>query len=424
MIQIISEQLEEKLLKICGRSELTLDRPEAKIVSRIIKDVRKRGDRAVCDYTRKFDHANIKELRVDPLEIKLAHQQMDPVVLKSIRKAIKNISLYHVRQIPKSWMVTAGKKSKLGLRYSPVSSAGVYVPGGRAVLVSSLLMNVIPAKLSGVSRICVATPPNRDGKIHSAVLAAAYELGIQDIYLCGGAQAIAALAYGTETIPKVDMIVGPGNIFVTLAKKLVYGLVGIDKLAGPSDSLIAADESANPKFIAADMITQAEHDPLASSMVICTTANLANRIKKELVKQVESLPRQEIIKRSFHSYGAVIVAEREKMPRLIDLVAPEHLQVMLKDPEEIVEKINNAGAIFIGNYSPEALGDYLAGPNHVLPTGGTARFSSPLGVMDFIKASSIINYSKEDLRSVQKDIDILTGIEGLQGHNNSVKIRF
>jgi histidinol dehydrogenase len=286
-------------------------------------------------------------------------------------------------------------------------------------------MNVIPAKIAGVERVCIVTPPDKDGNINSLVLAAAWELGIDEVYCCGGAQAIAALAYGTETIGRVDMIAGPGNIFMTLAKKLLYGIVGIDKLAGPSDSLILADETADPEFAAADMITQAEHDPQASSILICNDKKLAEKIKSAVVRQVNKLERKETVKSSFTDNGLIIVIKNnEDFISLTNMIAPEHLQIMTKHPEVIMNAVENAGAIFLGAYSPEVLGDYLAGPNHVLPTGGTARFASPLSVDDFIKKSSIIKYDKSDLKKVSKSIEILSKIEGLSGHANSVNIRF
>jgi len=341
-----------------------------------------------------------------------------------VRTAIKNISQFHLRQAPKSWLIEAGKSSAVGLRYSPVNSAGVYVPGGRAVYPSSFLMNVIPAKIAGVPRICVVTPPDSDGKAHRSLLAVAYELGVEEIYLCGGAQAIAALTYGTKTIPQVDMIAGPGNIYMTLAKKIVYGEVGIDKLAGPSESLILADKSANPAFVAAELLTQAEHDPLAVSLVICNDRKLAEKINKEVNKQVAKLKRTKILNGSLQKNSAIIlISNFNDYAKLTDIIAPEHLVIMLENSEKILNKINNAGAIFIGQYSPQALGDYIAGPNHVLPTGGAARFSSPLSVEDFLKKSSLIHYTKEDLRSVQKEINTFAKVEGLDGHAQSVNIR-
>ena len=425
MLRIVDRNLDQEIHKILSRSELKLDRPETKVVQKIINEVRQHGDKAVLSYTRKFDHAKLEYLKVNPLEIELAHKSLDEKILKALRVAIKNISEYHLRQIPHSWMMPVGKKSRLGLRYSPVSAAGVYVPGGKAVYPSSLLMSVIPARLAGVNRVVVVTPPNRDGNVHPVILAAAWELGIKEIYMCGGAQAIAALAYGTETIPRVDVIVGPGNIYMTLAKKLLYGIVGLDKLAGPSDSLILADNSADPKFIAADLITQAEHDPLASSLLIVNSRKLAEKVNAELKKQVKTLKRNPIIESSFKNYGLIAVVEDDTdFVRLADLIAPEHLQIMLSNAEEVMDLVNNAGAIFLGNYSPEALGDYLAGPNHVLPTGGTARFASPLSLDDFIKKTSIIEYTKEDLKAVREHIITLAEVEGLTGHAHAIKVRF
>jgi histidinol dehydrogenase len=425
MLRIISENIDKELQKLLDRSSCSLERPEAKAVQEIISNIRKNGDQALRQYTKKFDGACPAKFKVDPVEIKLAHQQADKNFLKAVRTAIKNISQYHLRQVPKSWLIEAGETSAVGLRYSPVGTAGIYVPGGRAVYPSSFLMNVIPAKIAGVPRICVVTPPDSDGKAHRSLLAVAYEVGIEEIYLCGGAQAIAALAYGTESIPRADFIAGPGNIYMTLAKKIVYGDVGIDKLAGPSESLILADKTADPAFVAADLITQAEHDPLAVSLLICDEAKLAQAVNKELDAQVKKLKRQKIITDSFTRNGAIIlIKDRKDFVRLTDMIAPEHLELMLKNNEELLNDINNAGAIFIGAYSPESLGDYLAGPNHVLPTGGAARFSSPLGVEDFLKKTSLIHYTKKALKAVQKDIAVFAETEGLDGHAAAVNIRF
>jgi histidinol dehydrogenase len=425
MLRTIDQSIDKQLTAILQRTELTLDRPETRIVQRIIKDVKNQGDRAVLYYTRKYDRVTLSELRVDPLEIELAHREVEPMVLKALRTAIKNITMYHVRQVPKSWLMSAGKKSRLGLRYSPMAAAGVYVPGGRAVYPSSVLMNVIPAKLAGVPRVCIVTPPDQSGNVHPLILCAARELGVDEVYRCGGAQSIAALAYGTETIPRVDFIAGPGNIYMTLAKKLLYGIVGVDKLAGPSESLILADKSADPKFVAADLITQAEHDPQASSILICNSMKIAEAVNRQLDMQIKTLKRKTIIEQSFKKYGAIIViSDDHDYIRLTDLIAPEHLQIMLADAEGVMDQINNAGAIFLGNYSPEALGDYMAGPNHVLPTGGTARFASPLGVYDFIKKTSIIDYDKADLKALKQHIVTIAEIEGLDGHANALNVRF
>lgn len=425
MLKIITNNIDNSLKKLLKRGAFSADRPENKIVWEIIKDVKNNGDQAVRKYTKKFDKVSLKNIKVDPLEIKLAHSQADKAFLRAIRIAIKNISNYHLKQVPRSWVMPAGDDSAVGMRYSPVSAAGAYVPGGLALYPSSLLMNVIPAKVAGVPRVCVVTPPDKKGSASPLILAAASELGIEEVYLCGGAQAIAALTYGTETIPLVDVIVGPGNIYMTLAKKLLYGEVGIDKLAGPSDSLILADSSAKIKFVAADLITQAEHDPLASSILICNDIKIAHAVIAEVKKQVAKLPRLAIIKKSFANHGAIIVIKDDAdFARLSDLIAPEHLQIMLKNPEDVFAKINNAGAVFLGNYSPESLGDYIAGPNHVLPTGGSARFASPLGVEDFLKRTSLIKYNKKDLKRLAPEIEVLARLEGLDGHANSVKIRF
>ena len=425
MLNVYQNNIEERLRQTAARAALDLDRRETKTVARIIKDVRRHGDRAVVKYTRKFDRVCPRNLRVDPLEIALAREQIDKDLLKALRLAIKNIADYHLKQVPKSWLMKTGRKSHLGLRYSPMASAGVYVPGGRAVYPSSLLMNVIPAKLAGVPRICVVTPPAPDGNANPALLAAAYELGINEIYLCGGAQAVAALAYGTETIPQVDMIVGPGNIYMTLAKKMLYGAVGLDKLAGPSDCLILADKTASPKYVAADMLAQSEHDPLASSLLITDSHKLVQRVLAEIKKQLVKSGRREIIAKSLRDHGGIFIIENKAdFARLADLAAPEHLHIMLKNAESVAEQINNAGAIFCGAYSPVALGDYFAGTNHVLPTGGTARFASPLSVDDFLKKTALIEYAKSDLKAAQKYINILAQTEGLTAHAVSVNVRF
>ncbi|MDR1998290.1 MAG: histidinol dehydrogenase [Candidatus Margulisbacteria bacterium] len=426
MLQIYTGgEIEPKLHKILERAALTLDRPEARTAAKIIAQVRRDGDRAVLRYTEKFDRVRLDSLRVDALEIALAHKQADEALLQALRAAIKNITDYHLKQVPRSWLLKTGKKSRVGLRYSPVAAAGVYVPGGRAAYPSSLLMNVIPARLAGVPRIVVVTPPNKDGAPSAVLLAAARELGVTEIYLCGGAQAIAALAYGTETIPRVDMIAGPGNIYMTLAKKLLYGAVGFDKLAGPSDCLILADKTADERFVAADLLAQAEHDTLASALLLTDSGELARRVAREVKKQLGGLARRALIEKALQAYGGIFVLkDRADFVRLADLIAPEHLQILLPDAAEIADQINNAGAVFIGTYAPAALGDYFAGPNHVLPTGGTARFASPLGVDDFLKKTSLVEYSRTDLQAARRHIDVLARAEGLTAHAASVNIRF
>ncbi|MDR2431090.1 MAG: histidinol dehydrogenase [Candidatus Margulisbacteria bacterium] len=425
MIPVYSKDAEGQLRRMLRRAELSLGRPEAKIAAEIIENVRARGDKALLEYTRKFDGVALENLRVDRLEMALAHRQTPKPLLTALRVAIKNIAEYQLRQVPHSWLRKAGKRSRVGLRYSPVSAAGVYVPGGRAVYPSSALMNIVPAKIAGVPRICLITPPGRNGTAHPVILAAAVELGVDEIYLCGGAQAVAALAYGTETMPRVDMIVGPGNIYVTLAKKLLYGTVGFDKLAGPSDCLILADRTANPEYVAADLLAQAEHDTLASALLITDSPALARRVASAARGQLKKLARREVIAGALKNHGGIfVIKDRADFARLADLIAPEHLQIILKDADAVADKINNAGAVFIGPYSPAALGDYIAGPNHVLPTGGTARFASPLGVEDFIKRTSLVEYAKSDLKSVQKYIDLLARAEGLTAHAASVNRRF
>lgn len=424
MIKIYTQNIESRLQQILKRAELDLERPETKIVARILKDVRQDGDKALRKYTAQFDRVKLDGLRVDPLEIELAHSQTDKTFLKALRAAIKNITAYHLRQIPRSWQIDVGRGSRLGLRYSPVNAAGVYVPGGRAIYPSSLLMNVIPACIAGVPRIVIVTPPGKGAQAHPLILAAARELGVEEIYLCGGAQAIAALAYGTQTVPRVDMIVGPGNIYMTLAKKILYGTAGFDKLAGPSDCLVLADKSANPEYIAADLLAQAEHDPLSSAILITDSQDIAQETAQAVKKQMTKLERRAVIAEALQKYGGIfVIKNKNDFVRLADLIAPEHLEIMLKGAEEIADEINNAGAIFIGNNSPAALGDYYAGPNHVLPTGGTARFASPLGVEDFIKRTSLVEYTAADLRAAQKDIDILARAEGFTAHLASVNQR-
>ncbi|MFA5928628.1 MAG: histidinol dehydrogenase, partial [Candidatus Margulisiibacteriota bacterium] len=331
----------------------------------------------------------------------------------------------HLKQLPNSWEKDILKSSKLGWRYTPMQRVGIYVPGGQASYPSSVLMNAIPAKLAGVSEIVMVTPPNKDGQISPLVLAAAKEVGIEEIYKLGGAQAIAALAYGTETIRPVDKIVGPGNIYVTLAKKLVYGVCGIDKLAGPSDVLIIADDTANPAYIAADLLAQAEHDALSSAILVTTSTELAEKVQKEIPGQIELAPRKAIIEKALKDNGLiVIVKDLEAMIATANLIAPEHLEIMTNKPAQIAEAIINAGAIFLGDCSPAVVGDYLAGPNHVLPTGGTARFDSPLSVSDFLKASSIVSFSRSTLQAYRPDIERLALLEGLPAHAAAIAARF
>ena len=396
-------------------------------VNDIIQNVREKRDEAVFEYTLKFDGATIDQdnIRVTEEEIKEAYEQVDPKLLDVIRKALVNIRDYHTKQKQYSWFDSDESGIILGQKVTPLKTVGVYVPGGKAVYPSSVLMNVIPAKVAGVSNIIMTTPCGKDGKVYPSTLVAAKEAGVDAIYKVGGAQAIAALAFGTESIPKVDKIVGPGNIYVALAKKAVFGYVSIDSIAGPSEIMGLADETANPRFVAADLLSQAEHDEMASAILVTTSEALAEQVSVEVDKFVEVLSRKEIIRKSLDNYGYILVADT--MQDAIDTVneiASEHLELVTKNPFETMTKIRNAGAIFIGEYSSEPLGDYFAGPNHVLPTNGTAKFFSPLSVDDFIKKSSIISYSREALEPVYKDIVQFAECEKLTAHANSIRVRF
>ncbi len=396
-------------------------------VNAIISDVRTRRDEAVFAYTRQFDGANItaENIKVTEEEIAQAYQDVEEQLLKVIRRAKVNIREYHEKQKQYSWFDSSENGIILGQKVTPLQTVGVYVPGGKAVYPSSVLMNVLPAKAAGVERVIMTTPPGADGKVYASTLVAAKEAGVDEIYKAGGAQAVAAMAYGTESIPKVDKIVGPGNIYVALAKKAVFGSVSIDSIAGPSEILVLADETANPRFVAADLLSQAEHDEMASAILITTSETLAQAVLKETELFTAKLSRKEIIEKSLKRYGFILVAET--MADAIEAandIASEHLEILTKDAFEVMTKIRNAGAIFIGEYASEPLGDYFAGPNHVLPTNGTAKFFSPLGVDDFIKKSSIISYSKEALAPVYKDIVQFAECEKLTAHANSIRVRF
>lgn len=396
-------------------------------VNEIIQNVRERRDAAVFEYTQKFDGAVITKetIEVTEDEIKEAYEQVDPKLLEVIRKSLINIKTYHEKQKQYSWFDSEESGIILGQKVTPLKTVGVYVPGGKAVYPSSVLMNVIPAKTAGVKQIIMTTPCTKDGKVYPSTLVAAKEAGVDRIFKVGGAQAIAALAFGTESIPKVNKIVGPGNIYVALAKKAVFGYVSIDSIAGPSEILVLADETANPKFVAADLLSQAEHDEMASAICITTSESLAQQISKEAENFTAQLSRKEIIQKSLDQYGYILVADcMESAIDTVNEIASEHLELMTKNPFEVMTKIQNAGAIFIGEYSSEPLGDYFAGPNHVLPTNGTAKFFSPLSVDDFIKKSSIISYSKEALAPVCKDIVQFAECEKLTAHANSVRVRF
>lgn len=364
-------------------------------------------------------------MRVTPEEIQEACRLVDQKLLAVIRKALINIRSYHEKQKRNSWFDSSEKGTLLGQKFTPLATAGVYVPGGKAAYPSSVLMNVVPAKVAGVKKIIMTTPCGKDGKVNPVVLAAASEAGVDEIYRIGGAQAIAAMAYGTASIPKVDKIVGPGNIYVALAKKAVYGHVSIDSIAGPSEILVLADETANPRYVAADLLSQAEHDELACAILITTSQTLAEKVSKEVDQFVQTLSRREIIEKSLDQFGRILVADCvEQAVEAANEIASEHLEIVMKDPFEIMTKIRNAGAIFIGEYSSEPLGDYFAGPNHILPTNGTAKFFSPLSVDDFVKKSSVIYYSREALEEIHQDIIHFAQAEGLTAHANSIQVRF
>ena len=396
-------------------------------VEAILKDVQENGDKAVFDYTEKFDKAVLtaETVRVTEEEIAEAYEKLPARTVEVIRKAIVNIRAYHEKQRRNSWFDAQPDGTILGQKITPIASVGVYVPGGKAAYPSSVLMNVLPAKVAGVERIAMVTPPGADGKVYEGTLVAAKEAGVTEIYKVGGAQAIGALAYGTESIPKVDKIVGPGNIYVALAKKSVYGHVSIDSIAGPSEILVLADETANPTYVAADLLSQAEHDELASAILITTSEEVATKVSAEVDRFVAQLSRKAILEKSLDNYGYILLADN--MNDAIDAVneiASEHLELVTKDAFTVMTKIKNAGAIFIGEYSSEPLGDYFAGPNHVLPTNGTAKFFSPLEVDDFIKKSSIISYSREALEPIHEDIIDFAKAEGLTAHANSIAVRF
>ncbi|HEY8891844.1 MAG TPA: histidinol dehydrogenase [Clostridium sp.] len=397
------------------------------IVDKILADVKTRGDDAIIEYTQRFDSKFVtnENIMVTDVEIQNAYKMVDQDFLDAITLAKKNVLEFHEKQKRNAWMMTKEKGVILGQTVRGLDSVGIYVPGGTASYPSSVIMNAIPAKVAGVENLVMVTPPLKDGSVNPHILVSADIAGVDKIYKVGGAQAIAGLAYGTEKISKVDKIVGPGNIYVAMAKKSVFGYVAIDMIAGPSEILIIADELANEKFIAADLMSQAEHDVLASAMLITTSRELAQKVVKELEAQVKDMSRCEIIKESLEKYGVILITQNIK--ESIDLankIAPEHLEVMLRDPFNYLGDIKNAGSIFLGEYAPEPLGDYVAGPNHVLPTSGTAKFFSPLSVDDFIKKSSYIYYTKEALGEVKKEVIKLTEVEGLSAHGNSIKVRF
>ena len=396
-------------------------------VAEILAKVKSEGDEALFAYTKQFDKVEINKdtIRVTEEEIREAYDTIDPALLDVIRKALVNIRTYHEKQIQNSWFTSTTNGTMLGQKVTPLNRVGVYVPGGKAVYPSSVLMNIVPAKVAGVPHIVMTTPPGKDGKVCASTLVAAREAGADEIYKVGGAQAVGALAYGTESIPKVDKIVGPGNIFVALAKKAVYGYVSIDSIAGPSEILVLADETANPRYVAADLLSQAEHDELACAILITTSREFADKVDQEVKGFVEVLSRKEIIQKSLDNFGYILIAEdMDEAIEAANEIAPEHMEIVTANPFEDMMKVKNAGAIFIGEYSSEPLGDYFAGPNHVLPTNGTAKFFSALSVDDFIKKSSIVYYTKAALRDIHKDIVQFATSEQLTAHANSIAVRF
>lgn len=398
-----------------------------KTVEAIVENVKNRRDEAVFEYTREFDHADLdaSNIRVTQEEIGEAMAQVDEGLLAVMKKSMDNIRRYHEKQKRNSWFDAQPDGTILGQKVTALESVGVYVPGGKAAYPSSVLMNIIPAEVAGVKRIVMVTPPGKDGKVNPVTLTAAHLAGATEVYKVGGAQAVAALAFGTQSIPRVNKIVGPGNIFVALAKKAVYGHVSIDSIAGPSEILVIADDSANPRFVAADLLSQAEHDELASAILVTTSMELAKKVSDEVDGFLKVLSRGDIIAKSLDNYGYILVADTmEKAVETANNIAPEHLEIVTANPFEVMTKIQNAGAIFIGEYSSEPLGDYFAGPNHILPTNGTAKFFSPLGVDDFIKKSSIIYYSREALEKAHKDIELFAESEHLTAHANSIRVRF
>ncbi len=426
IVKLTKETTKNLLDELLKRSPNSYGEYESR-VQEIVEDVRARGDEAVFDYTRRFDGADIhaQNIRVTDDEIQDAYAQVDPSLLKVIRKALLNIQSFHEKQRQQSWFTSEENGILLGQKVTPLKTAGVYVPGGKAVYPSSVLMNIVPAKVAGVERIVMATPPDPDGKVCPSTLVAAKEAGADEIYKAGGAQAVAAMAFGTQSIPRTDKIVGPGNIYVALAKKAVFGYVSIDSIAGPSEILVLADETANPVYAAADLLSQAEHDEMASAILITTSMELAQKVSEETDRFLEKLSRRQIIQKSLDRYGYILVADHmEEAIQAANEIASEHLEILTKDPFDTMTKIRNAGAIFIGPYSSEPLGDYFAGPNHVLPTNGTARFFSALSVDDFVKKSSIISYSREALEPVYRDIVQFAQSEQLTAHANSIQVRF
>ncbi|WP_026732935.1 histidinol dehydrogenase [Fischerella sp. PCC 9605] len=428
MLRIITQQADvrSELQRICDRTHDEQVLHKEATVREVLQAVKRQGDRAVLHYTGEFDHQILKpeEMRVTGSELDAAYQQVSKELLEAIQLACRQIEAFHRQRVPKSWVHFGDDDVVLGKRYTPVDRAGIYVPGGRAAYPSTVLMNAIPAKVAGVPHVVMVTPPGAGKTLPPAVLVAAQEVGVQEIYRVGGAQAIAALAYGTKTIPKVDVITGPGNIYVTLAKKLVYGTVGIDSLAGPSEVLIIADETANPVHVAADMLAQAEHDPMAAAILLTTDPALAKNVQVAVERQLVDHPRRTLTEKALAHYGLIVIVESlEAAAELSNEFAPEHLELEVEDPWAVLPLIRHAGAIFLGYSTPEAVGDYIAGPNHTLPTSGAARYASALGVETFLKHSSIIQYSQTALEKVAGAIDALATAEGLPSHTDSVRRR-
>ncbi len=426
IVKLTEETRKNILENLLKRSPNSYKEFEGRVAD-IVAAVKEKGDEALFEYTARFDQVQISSdtIRVTEEEIEEAYQNVDKDLLEVIRKALVNIRAYHEKQRRYSWFDSQPDGTLLGQKISALAKVGVYVPGGKAVYPSSVLMNIVPAKVAGVEQIIMTTPPGKDGKVNPSTLVAAKEAGVDVVYKAGGAQAIAALAYGTESIPKVDEIVGPGNIYVALAKKAVYGHVSIDSIAGPSEILVLADETANPRFVAADLLSQAEHDEMASAILVTTSEELAQKVSKQVEEFVAVLSRKTIIQKSLDQYGYILVAETlQEAIDTANAIASEHLELVVNNPFEVMTKIKNAGAIFIGEYSSEPLGDYFAGPNHVLPTNGTAKFFSPLSVDDFIKKSSIVYYSKEALEAIHEDIIRFAKAEQLTAHANSIAVRF
>lgn len=425
-VNVTSETRGQILEKLLKRSPSQYPEQE-KAVREILEQVRTRGDEALFQYTERFDGAKLtpETVRVTDEELQEAYSLVEERLVEVIRRAAANIRSFHEKQRQNSWFTTREEGTLLGQKVTPLARVGVYVPGGKAVYPSSVLMNVLPAQVAGVERILMATPCNGQGKVNPAVLVAAQEAGVKEIYKMGGAQAVAAMAYGTETIPKVDKIVGPGNIYVALAKKAVYGHVSIDSVAGPSEILVLADQGANPRYVAADLLSQAEHDELASAILVTTSQKLAEAVSAEVDGFLKKLSRREIIEKSLENFGYILLAkDMEEAVETANAIASEHLELMVENPFEVMTKIRNAGAIFLGPYSSEPLGDYFAGPNHILPTNGTAKFFSPLSVDDFVKKSSVVYYSREALAAIHQDIIAFAQAEQLTAHANSIAVRF